>query len=153
MFDFHKNTSFNLKVRFFSFESLKPLCLFSNGGFSEINSTGQVGFHSSETGILLSFSSLVLLLFVGFLLVRFHETSMWNWLRYHMVSLFHKLYKVCILCFWLRHRDCLHMCSLLIVFIGCWEWFLFLFCFQRKNLDGAYIKDVVAESDPTAEPT
>ncbi|CAN7067650.1 unnamed protein product [Brassica rapa subsp. trilocularis] len=23
----------------------------------------------------------------------------------------------------------------------------------RKNLDGAYIKDVVAESDPTAEPT
>ncbi|WZZ21927.1 hypothetical protein YC2023_123314 [Brassica napus] len=49
MFDFHKNTSFNLKVRFFSFESLKPLCLFSNGGFSEINSTGQVGFHSSET--------------------------------------------------------------------------------------------------------
>ncbi|CAG7910791.1 unnamed protein product [Brassica rapa] len=24
---------------------------------------------------------------------------------------------------------------------------------MRKNLDGAYIKDVVAESDPTAEPT
>ncbi|CAN7140605.1 unnamed protein product [Brassica rapa subsp. narinosa] len=72
MFDFHKNTSFNLKVRFFSFESLKPLCLFSNGGFSEINSTVKWVFTPQKL---------------------------------------------------------------------------------RKNLDGAYIKDVVAESDPTAEPT